>query len=91
MDDAVAGLPADAASSASDSVGAAHGVAAEVGGDAGATLVNLANQAFVDGLATTATIAAAFAVVGALIALAFLPSRAGSEAALPAQLAPAAA
>jgi Na+/melibiose symporter-like transporter len=89
MDDAVAGLPPEAASSASDSVGAAHGVAAQVGGDAGAKLIDLANQAFVDGMATTATIAAAAAVLGALIALVFLPARARSEAAAPAELAPA--
>jgi hypothetical protein len=80
MDDAVAGLPAGAAESASDSVGAAHGVAAHIGGGAGSHLVETANQAFVDGLATTSIIAAGAAVIGALIALVFLPARAGGEA-----------
>jgi EmrB/QacA subfamily drug resistance transporter len=91
MNGAVDGLPDSAADAASDSIGAAHGVAAHVGGGAGDTLVGLANQAFTDAMATTATIGAAFAVAGALIALAFLPSRARDESALPAALAPAAA
>jgi EmrB/QacA subfamily drug resistance transporter len=73
---AVAGLPADAAAAASDSVGGAHEVAAQIGGDTGARLISLADQAFVDSMATTATLAAAIALVGALIALVFLPSRA---------------
>jgi EmrB/QacA subfamily drug resistance transporter len=76
MGDAVAGLPADTAAAASDSVGAAHQVAAQFGGDGGSSLVAASNQAFVDAMSTTATIAAAIAVAGALIALAFLPARA---------------
>ncbi len=75
MDDAVAGLPGPAAAAAEDSVGGAHEVAAQIGGSAGAGLVDSANTAFVDAMATTSSIAAAAAVVGALIALAFLPSR----------------
>ena len=73
MDGAVAGLPGDAAAAASDSVGAAHAVAAQVGS---ADLVAASNQAFIDAMATTASIAAAVAVVGALIAAFFLPARA---------------
>jgi EmrB/QacA subfamily drug resistance transporter len=76
MDGAVAGLPADAASAASDSVGAAHAVAAQLGS---ADLVAASNGAFVDAMATTASIAAAIAIVGALIAAAFLPARARTE------------
>jgi EmrB/QacA subfamily drug resistance transporter len=79
MDGAVAGLPAESAGAASDSVGAAHEVAAQVGGSAGADLVSTANHAFVDALSTTASIAAAVAVAGALIALAFLPARPRAE------------
>jgi DHA2 family multidrug resistance protein-like MFS transporter len=45
-----------------------------------ASLVDAANRAFVDAMGTTAGIAAAIAVVGALIAAAFLPSRARAEA-----------
>jgi EmrB/QacA subfamily drug resistance transporter len=83
MDDATAGLPTAAAEAASDSVGAAHEVAAQLGGGAGARLTEMANSAFVDAMATTATIAAAAAMIGALIALAFLPSRAGAGAPAP--------
>ena len=78
MDGATAGLPAEAAAAASDSVGAAHAVAAQTGAT---DLVATANQAFVDAMSTTAGIAAAIAIVGAVIALAFLPARAGSHAA----------
>ena len=80
MDDAVAGLPDTAAAAAGDSVGGAHEVAAQIGGSGGARLVDSANTAFVDAMATTSSIAAAAAVVGALIALAFLPSRTRADA-----------
>jgi EmrB/QacA subfamily drug resistance transporter len=73
MDSAVAGLPADAADAASDSVGAAHQVASQIGS---ADLVAAANQAFVDAMSTTASIAAGIAMAGALIAAMFLPARA---------------
>jgi hypothetical protein len=76
MDDAVAGLPGDAAEAASDSVGAAHEVAAQLGGDTAARLIQAADQSFVDAMSTTATLAAGVALAGALIAAAFLPSRA---------------
>ena len=79
MDDATAGLPHAAAEAASDSVGAAHEIGAQIGGGAGAKLIDTANSAFVDALTTTATLGAAAAVIGALIALAFLPSRARAE------------
>jgi predicted MFS family arabinose efflux permease len=69
MESAVAGLPADAAAAASDSVGAAH----QVGSPA---IVAAANEAFVDAMSTTASIAAGIAITGALIAAVFLPSRA---------------
>ena len=62
-----------------DSVGAAHGVAAELSEAAGAKLAHMADSAFVDALATTATCGAAAAIVGALVALAFLPARADRE------------
>ena len=83
MDDATAGLPAGAAEAATDSVGAAHEIAAELSTGAGSQLVNAANAAFVDAMTTTATLAAAAAVIGVLIALAFLPSRERTEAPLP--------
>ena len=76
MDGAVRGMPHDAAEAASDSVGGAHDVAAQIGGEAAANLTQVANQSFVDAMSTTATLAAGVALAGALIAAAFLPSRA---------------
>ena len=78
----VDGLPAGAAEAASDSVGGAHEVAAQMGGGAGAKLIAVADQAFVDAMTTTATLAAGVALVGALIAAAFLPSRAQEPVAI---------
>ena len=86
MDGATAALPPEAAEAASDSVGAAHGVAAEIGG-AGAQLIAAADQSFVDAMSTASTLAAGVALIGALLALAFLPSRARRETA-PARLEP---
>jgi EmrB/QacA subfamily drug resistance transporter len=76
MDGSVPDLPAEQAEAAGDSVGAAHAVAAQLGGGAAARLVDASNHAFVDAMATTASIAAAVALAGALIAAAFLPARA---------------
>jgi EmrB/QacA subfamily drug resistance transporter len=73
MTDAVAGLPADTAAAASDSVGAAHAVGS-------ADLIAAADQAFVDAMSTTASIAAGIAIAGALIAAMFLPARARGRA-----------
>jgi len=79
MDGAVEGLPHDAAEAAGDSVGGAHEVAAQMGGEAGARLSALANESFVEAMTTTATLAAGVALAGALIAAAFLPSRAAKS------------
>ncbi|HEX6582465.1 MAG TPA: hypothetical protein VF056_02610 [Thermoleophilaceae bacterium] len=76
MDGAVKGLPHGAAEAASDSVGGAHDVAAQMGGEAATHLTSVANQSFVEAMSTTATLAAGVALAGALIAAAFLPSRA---------------
>jgi MFS transporter, DHA2 family, multidrug resistance protein len=75
MDGSLSGLPAEQAEAAGDSVGGAHAVAAQLGGGAAARLVDASNHAFVDAMATTASIAAAVALAGALIAAAFLPAR----------------
>jgi len=83
MENAATGLPAPAAEAVSDSVGGAHEVAAQIGGGTGAKLIAAADGAFVDAMATTAGIAAGAAVIGALIALAFLPSRHRGETAEP--------
>jgi len=83
MAGAVTDLPTGAATAASDSVGAAHEVAAQTGGGAGADLIAASNQAFVDAMTATASIAAAIAIAGALIAAAFLPARARAESTRP--------
>jgi EmrB/QacA subfamily drug resistance transporter len=79
MDGATDGLPAEAAEAASDSVGGAHEAAAEIGGGAAAKLVTLADASFIDAMTTAAGVAAGVALVGALVAAAFLPSRAAAE------------
>ena len=83
MEDPTSRLPDEAAEAATDSVGAAHEVAAELGGAASAKLSILADQAFVDGMTTAAGLAAGAAIAGALVAMAFLPSRARAETAAP--------
>jgi EmrB/QacA subfamily drug resistance transporter len=79
MDREVAGLPAPAQAAATDSVGAAHQLAAQLGGGGGERLLEASNSAFVEGMATTATLAAAAAVIGAVIAVALLPARPRAE------------
>jgi EmrB/QacA subfamily drug resistance transporter len=91
MDSSVAGLSPEQAHAAGDSVGAAHQVASQLDATAASTLVAAADQAFVDAMATTATIAAAVALIGALIAVTFLPSRARSTATVAGAALPAAA
>jgi MFS transporter, DHA2 family, multidrug resistance protein len=79
MDGVTSGLAPEAAEAASDSVRAAHEVAAEAGGSGGAPLVALADQAFVDAMTTAARVAAIVALVGALFAALYLPARARTE------------
>jgi EmrB/QacA subfamily drug resistance transporter len=78
MDDATAGLPHGAAEAASDSVAGAHEVAAQMGSGA-AEFIAVADQAFIDAMTTAASVAAGVALLGALVAAAFLPSRARTE------------
>ena len=79
MNDATSGLPHGAAEAASDSVGGAHEVAGEIGGASAAKLVAIADQSFIDAITTAASVGAAIALAGALIAVAFLPSRARED------------
>jgi EmrB/QacA subfamily drug resistance transporter len=81
MDGSVTDLPDEAATAASDSVGAAHEVAAQMGG--APDLVTTANDAFIGAMSTTAGIAAGIALAGALIAAAFLPARARGRSVSP--------
>jgi len=72
---ALGALPAPAASVAHDSLGGAVQVAGQLGA-AGNAVVADASRAFVDAMGSTVLVAAAVAVVGALVALIWLPSRA---------------
>ncbi|HEY1280914.1 MAG TPA: MFS transporter [Acidimicrobiales bacterium] len=72
-------LPAQAASVAHDSLGGAVQVANQVG-SAGQSLVADAAHAFVNAMSSTVLVAAAVALVGALVALVWLPSRAAAPA-----------
>jgi Na+/melibiose symporter-like transporter len=72
-------VPAGARHVAQHSIGGALAVAEQVGGEAGAAISTAARAAFVDGFHTTSVVAAGFAIVGALVALIFLPAKAGPE------------
>lgn len=75
MHGSVSGLPDPVAQASLDSVDTAHLAAAQMGGDTATSLLASADQAFVSAMDSTTHVAAAVALVGALIALAFLPSR----------------
>ena len=75
MEGSTHGLPTEAADASVDSVDGAHAVAAQLGDSAG-SLVGTADQAFITAMGTTTDIASAVALVGALVALVFLPARA---------------
>lgn len=75
---AAAGLPVEAAKVAGDSLAGAAAVATGIGGPAGATLLSTAQGAFVEAMSMTSLIGIGFAVAGALVALIWLPARAGT-------------
>jgi DHA2 family multidrug resistance protein-like MFS transporter len=70
-----AALSDQASATAEHSVTGAVAVAGQIGGSAGDDFANAAKVAFVDGLHGTSIVAGGIALVGALIALAFLPAR----------------
>jgi hypothetical protein len=76
-------LPAQAKTTAGESVGAAFAVAqrvtVEAGPQAGAVVRRVASAAFMDGFHLGSWVAAGVAMAGALAALAFLPARAVSS------------
>src|SRR3954465_1926810 len=57
IDGATSGLSRGAAEAVSDSVAGAHEVAAQMGGGAGAKLIAVADQSFIDAITTAASIA----------------------------------
>lgn len=79
-DGAPAALPIEAAS---DSVGAAFQISAQLGGAPGEAVRSFAEAGFYDGLAAGCLVAAGVCAVGALIVLALLPQRPASEATEP--------
>src|SRR5262249_52410791 len=72
----VRSLPAPVTGVVRDSIGAAGAVARQLGGAPGAAPLAAARAAYIDAMGQTVLIAAAVAVVGALVALAFLPAHA---------------
>jgi DHA2 family multidrug resistance protein-like MFS transporter len=79
MTASVTELTPEQAHLAGDSVGGAHAVAAHLDAGTAQTLIDVSNHAFVDAMATTAGIAAAVALIGAVIAAALLPARAATS------------
>jgi Na+/melibiose symporter-like transporter len=73
MSDTAATLPPEAAEPAQDSIGPAIHIAANIGGDLGASIVRAADNAFVDGLGFAVVIASATALVGAALVARFMP------------------
>jgi EmrB/QacA subfamily drug resistance transporter len=75
MSAATAALPADSAHVANDSLGGAVVVAQQVGGSTGATILDAARAAYIDGFGLALTIAAVVAAAGAAVAAIWLPAR----------------
>jgi AcrR family transcriptional regulator len=71
----------EAAAAVKDSVGGAAAVAHQAPAQFAAAITKVANQAFVDALDKTVLVGAGVAVLGALVALIWLPSRAPSAVA----------
>jgi EmrB/QacA subfamily drug resistance transporter len=75
MEDETAGLPAESAAVAQDSVGGAVAVADGMPGDSGASLADRAADAFTDAMALGLVGAAVVSFVGALLVIRFMPAR----------------
>ena len=76
MVDVVAGLPAQAADLAGDSVGAAVLIAQQLGGAAGEALATAARASFVDALGVAAVVAAVVAATTAVLVARTMPAHA---------------
>lgn len=74
MEPAVAGLPERTAGPASDSVGAALQVAAQVGGPNAVALAEAARSSFVDALGVASIIAGVVVLSGAIVVARYLPN-----------------
>jgi EmrB/QacA subfamily drug resistance transporter len=89
MDGATHGLPAAAAGPARDSAAGAMAVAERLGGASGRALHAAASSAFVDAMATATLVAAAITLLGAVVALRWLPAHAAPADAVATPPAPA--
>jgi hypothetical protein len=69
-------LPGGVASEVKNSLGFALETASRIGGPAGQSLASTAKSAFVNGMQQGFLVAAAIALVGAIVALVWLPARA---------------
>ncbi len=76
LGDATSALPAHTAAAASESVGAATAIAAQVGGAEGQAMLLAAQEAFIDAADRGVLIAAIVALVGAVVLWRTLPGRA---------------
>ena len=72
---AAALLPGDAGKAVTDSLAGAGAVAGYLHGPQGEALLQLARSSFVDGMDVAVLVGAIVALVGAAVALAFLPGR----------------
>jgi EmrB/QacA subfamily drug resistance transporter len=72
----LAGLPADAATAAQSSVGSAIEIGNQIGGVAGTALVTAAKSSFIHAMDRGLAVGAVVALVGAVVALMWLPKRA---------------
>jgi len=73
IDQALTGLPPEAAEAARDSIGGALGVAAQVGGERGLALADAAGSAFTDGIGVAFLGAAVLVLATALLVFVFHP------------------
>lgn len=75
MTDAVAGLPAQAAEAAGDSVGAAVRIASNLAPEAAAGLADTAKNSFTDALGIAVMVSAGVALIGAVLIFRLMPAR----------------
>jgi EmrB/QacA subfamily drug resistance transporter len=74
MDGAAMGLPPNAQAAAEDSIGAASAISTQLPGDAAATLLDTAGDAFTNAMGIGLLVAGALAAATAVVVLRFLPS-----------------
>ena len=72
----LAGLPAATAAAATNSVGAALAIGTRIGGTQGATIVAAARSSFIHAMDRGLVVGSAIALLGAIVALVWLPHRA---------------